>query len=622
MTTPAPENHLPSISGPGAAPGPSGPPPEIEGYEITGRLGEGGMGTVWRAVQRSTRREVALKILARAALGSQKAQSRFEREVELTARLEHPNIARVYDSGIGQGVYYYAMELIDGADLADHVGSRNFTQRQVLELMRTICLAVQHAHQRGVIHRDLKPSNILVTEDGQPHVLDFGLAKALLGDDAGLSISMDGDVTGTPAYMSPEQAAGSTAATDTRSDVYSLGVILCRLLTGEFPHEYSGTRYEMLRRTAEEEPRRPRELNAEIDRELEAVLLKALAREPDDRYTSAGDLARDIGNYLSGDPLAARKPTTAYFLARRIRRYRAPVAVGLCVLIALAVMAVWSYARIADERNLARDAAGRERQARLELEGKVLSEQGKFAEAESVYRDIHAARTLSLGADHPKTLEALSDVAVVLARQREYEQAEKLARQVLAARVRVLGERHADTLTSMHNLGQALRGRLKHAEAEPLLRKALAGRRKTLGDDHHDTLTTTRTLAFVLLTQLKHAEAEALYRRALEGAKRTLGESHPRTLFLTNSLARVLQQQCKHAEAETLLRTALGLMRTTLGPEHPLTLYAMDNLVSVLTALGKDAEAEELVEKRKSVLARSAQPFKPATPLAEPDEEE
>ena len=621
MTTPAPKDHLPSISGAGDEPGPPGPPPEIEGYEITGRLGEGGMGTVWRAIQQSTRREVALKILA-GALGSQKAHTRFEREVELTARLEHPNIARVYDSGIHHGAYYYAMELIDGADLASHVTDRKLPQRQVLELMRTICLAVQHAHQRGVIHRDLKPSNILVTEDGQPHVLDFGLAKALLGDDAGLSISMDGDVTGTPAYMSPEQAAGSTAAIDTRSDVYSLGVILCRLLTGKFPHGYSGTRYEMLRRTAEEEPRRPRELSDHIDRELEAVLLKALARDPDDRYTSAGDFARDIGNYLRGDPLAARKPTTAYFLARSIWKHRLPVAVGASVLVVLAVVAVWSYVSIAYQRNRAQIATQREREARFELEGRLFSERRDYAAAEKVYRSIYATRKESLGDDHPQTLAALSDVVVTLNRLRKYEKAEKQARKLLAARSRVLGERHADTLASMHHLGVALSGLRKHAKAEPVLKKALAGRREILGDDNRETLSTTRALAFALLAQLKYAEAETLYWRAVEGTKRTLGEDHPRTLFLINGLARVLQQQSKHSEAEKLLRKALAAMRSNLGPEHPLTLYATDNLVSVLTALGKDAEVAKLVEERKNAIARAAQPFTPVTPLVAPDGEE
>jgi len=224
--------------------------PQIEGYRITGKLSDaGGQGTVWRAVQLGTHREVALKLLRAGVFSSKQAQARFEREVELTASLEHPNIARVYESGLHHGVHYYAMELIDGLPLDEYVGARTLTQRQVLELTRIVCQAVQYAHQRGVIHRDLKPSNILVTADGQPHVLDFGLAKTFLEGEPDVRVSVEGDIAGTPAYMSPEQAAGRVEHLDTRTDVYSLGVILYQLLTGRFPHDMTGTRLEVLRRS-------------------------------------------------------------------------------------------------------------------------------------------------------------------------------------------------------------------------------------------------------------------------------------------------------------------------------------------------------------------------------------
>jgi len=211
-STPLPELSTTGHSEGACSGGPSVPPqsfritkprhyPTIEGYEVTRRLGEGGMGTVWCALQLSTRRDVALKLLGPGVFGSEKARTRFEREVELTARLEHPNIARVYDSGLHQGVYYYAMELIDGVPLDRYVKDQRLSLRQVLELMRTVCQAVQHAHQRGVIHRDLKPSNILVTEDGQPHVLDFGLAKSFLEEEEALAVSIEGEIAGTPAYM-------------------------------------------------------------------------------------------------------------------------------------------------------------------------------------------------------------------------------------------------------------------------------------------------------------------------------------------------------------------------------------------------------------------------------------
>ena len=203
--------------------------PTLEDYRIIGPLAVGGMGTVWRAEQLKMHRVVALKLLSPAFYGSKEGRDRFDREIHLTARLEHPNIARVYDSGLRQGVYFYAMELVDGIPLDEYVQNNRLPTRQVLELMRLICSAVQHAHQLGIIHRDLKPGNLLVTADGQPRVLDFGLAKDVEGDGIGDS-TIVGAVAGTPAYMSPEQAAG--LATDTRTDVYSLGVILYRLLVG------------------------------------------------------------------------------------------------------------------------------------------------------------------------------------------------------------------------------------------------------------------------------------------------------------------------------------------------------------------------------------------------------
>ena len=228
MTDQPANSDVPTISaaGLGNQPEPSCDAPHVEGYEIKGKLAEGGMGSVWRAVQLSTHREVALKLIGTGFIGSEKARRRFEREVELAASLAHPNIARVYDSGLHHGVYYYAMELVSGAHLDGYVRTRQLTQREILELMLKVCQAIQHAHQRGVIHRDLKPSNILVTQDGEPHVLDFGLAKSLLQDDPNLTLSEEGQWHGTVPFMSPEQAAGHHRQLDTRTDVYSLGVML------------------------------------------------------------------------------------------------------------------------------------------------------------------------------------------------------------------------------------------------------------------------------------------------------------------------------------------------------------------------------------------------------------
>jgi len=329
-----------------------GPPmADIDDYQILARIGEGGMATVWKAIQLSTRREVALKLIGRGAFGSALAQLRFEREVELAARLAHPNIAEVYDSGLRKGLYYYAMRLIDGVRLDRHVTDAKLSQREIAALMRTICQAVQHAHQHGIIHRDLKPSNILVTPEGKPYVVDFGLAKTLDVDADSVTVSFEGSIAGTVAFMSPEQAAGQTDMIDTRSDVYSLGVILYRLLTGHSPHSLSGSRVEVLQRIATQDVRRPRGKDRTIDSELEAVLLKALAHDRDGRYASGGQLGDDLDNYLNGEPLTARKPTTLYFLSKRIRKHRVGLALAATILMAVIGATVFYIHTITTERD-------------------------------------------------------------------------------------------------------------------------------------------------------------------------------------------------------------------------------------------------------------------------------
>lgn len=309
--------------------------PNIPGFVILGSLGEGGMGVVWRARQTSTNREVALKVMSARTFGSAKALRRFEREVELAAMLEHPNIARVYDSGHQGNLHYYALELIEGIPLDQYVNEHRLGQRQILELLHRVCTGVEAAHRQGVIHRDLKPSNILVSSDGVPHILDFGLAKSMDSSLVQSMMTIEGEVAGTPAFMAPEQAAGHVKEIDTRTDVYALGVILFRLLTGRSPHDLSGSHLDVLRRITDEEVLRPRTASRELDADLEAILLRALARHRDERYPTAGDLADDLSRYLGGDPVSARHATLIYFLRKRVRKHKWAVTAALTVLLAL-----------------------------------------------------------------------------------------------------------------------------------------------------------------------------------------------------------------------------------------------------------------------------------------------
>jgi serine/threonine protein kinase len=269
--------------------------PHIEGYEVLERLGRGGMGTVWRAIQLSTKREVAVKLLEGKRLTSNKARIRFEREVMLSAQLTHPNIARVYDSGLLRGQYYYVMELVEGIHLDDYVHLNKLDQLAILCLMHKVCRTIEFAHSLGIVHRDLKPSNILVTSDSEPHVLDFGLAKAYDEGDWNVTISLDGEMVGTPAYMSPEQASGCLKDIDERTDVYSLGVILYQLLIGRLPHDMSGTKYQVLQRIIEEEITDPSIETKLIDPKLGSLLHKACARNVNERYKSV----RQLGDLIS-----------------------------------------------------------------------------------------------------------------------------------------------------------------------------------------------------------------------------------------------------------------------------------------------------------------------------------
>lgn len=312
------------------------PIPQLCDYEIISKIGDAGQSQVWHAIHLGTRKEVAIKIPKFPGYSSQQLFKRFEREIGTISRIEHPNIVRIIDSDIHKGVYFYAMELIKGQHLDDYTITNKLGKKEILILFSRICSGIDFMHGKGVIHRDLKPSNILVSDDGVPHILDFGLAKFDFEDENALTLTAEISRAGTPAFMSPEQASGDSSKAGVGSDIFSLGIMLYYLITGEYPFDLSGSREEVMSRIAQARLK-PLAIN-KLDSELIKIFQHIFQKEPGDRYKSVRELSCDIENYLAQKPLLAGSGSAYYKMCRYVKKNKNAFLAG-----ALALAATLSY---------------------------------------------------------------------------------------------------------------------------------------------------------------------------------------------------------------------------------------------------------------------------------------
>ncbi|MCG8408036.1 MAG: serine/threonine-protein kinase [Phycisphaerales bacterium] len=573
----------------------------IEGYEILSEIHRGGQGVVYRAIQLVTKRTVALKVLLLGAFASTRQRHRFEREIDLAASLQHPNIVRVYDSGVtSDGRHYFTMEYLEGSSLDeclhDFRSSKKTQGRETrseirdatkrLHLLLKICEAVSYAHQHGVIHRDLKPANILVDLEGHPHILDFGLAKAVDATlaEGSIQTTRSGEFMGTLAYASPEQVKCDPSLVDIRSDVYSLGVIGYELLSGRFPYTLQDKNiFESARVIREEKPTPLSSADKFFRGDLDTIVAKALEKEPDRRYSSVAELAADIRRYLQDEPIAARSASATYQLKMFARRNRALVSAIMGIVLSLVAgltSAVWQ--------------ANRAAQARNELAALAESLEKMFAETEPHGQNLSVKKMLDqVSTELLKTdVESRSDARLrhilgsTYVNFASYEVAEPHLRKALDYRRLDLGLEHRDTLRSMHRLAVSLDFQSKHSEAEAYYREALAVQHRLFGVMDKDTLTTGAGLANLLLDTDELEEAGRLVSEGLNACGQAFQKENEITLYWKNAHGRLLQSRGELLKAEEVFRETLESRRMLSGERHPGTLSSMSNLADVLCLRG------------------------------------
>lgn len=651
MSPADPAGHEHETSTRGGTPGPRGSTPAVDDhpewigpYRILQTLGEGGMGVVYVAEQRQpVTRRVALKII-KGGLDTKEVVARFEAERQALAVMDHPGIAKVFDGAVAEnGRPYFVMELVHGVPITDYCDSNRLTTRHRVELFIGVCNAVQHAHQKGVIHRDLKPSNVLVSlQDGQPvpKVIDFGIAKATerrLSENT--LVTQIGQVLGTPAFMSPEQYGVTGLDVDTRTDIYSLGVMLYVLLAGAFPFDPKAlartgaeghwilrgtdpaTPSSRLRTLGDEKTRiaehrhtDPGSLKRQIEGDLDWITLKAMARDRTDRYETANALAMDLKRHLNAEPVVARPPSTRYRLGRFVTRHRTAVAFAAVIAVLVvgsAITAVVQAGRIARERDRAEREMGKATALNTFLQ-EILSSADPTRSGRQDVTVLQALEDSSrkidsaFGGQPLLAAAARRTIARTYTSLGRYADAERLLRSALDVEKATLGAEHEEVAESLASLATLFLRQARYEDAEQAARASLAIREKRFSPEDPHVAEGLTLLAEVLFDRGKYDEGEATVTKALAIKRRALGDKNREvatTLELAGNIAGIGKGDFKRAAP--LIEESLAIRREVLGPNHPDTALSLNDLAVVRLGLDDFAGAERLYKESLDVTKRA-----------------
>ncbi len=592
----------------------------IDGYTISHEIHRGGQGIVYHATQNSTGRKVAIKVLLKGALASEGQRMRFEREIDLASRINHPNVVSIIDRGeTADGRGYLAMELIEGPTLDGYLAERDMSVEDRLRLFVQICDGVVAAHQRGVLHRDLKPANILIDQAGRPRLLDFGLAKDHLNESATMIRTMEGEFMGTLAYASPEQLRGDPSQIDARTDIYTLGVLLYEMLCGKLPHEMSGSIEAVIQRVLEQTPKAPSVIIGKLDGDLDVVVLHALEHEPERRYQTVEGLANDVRAVLEHRPIEARRASTVYQLRKFARRHRAGVAVvGVLLLgmigtmtgLAIGIVRTNAANRLAEQRRIAAETE-LDKQSRISVFFRDLLSEVDPGQSGPDMRvmellDVAAGEVDERFGDYPELGASIqSTIGETYTRLGSYEAAEQQLNDAIIA-MESLDETPLIALTStLVVLAQVQTATTRLDEAEATLDRA----QELLQDsDEHDQV----------LAPLEHQRGALMYERGefaesievYQRAMTRLGDLNEDWAKRIGSQVLIgmgvsLKRLERFEESLDAYERALVLLADVRDEDHPDTLACLSNRAEVLNNLGRAEEAEtqlwDLVDRRKRV---------------------